>query len=314
MLLSIIIPCYNSARFIASTLDMLISQDLTDFEVIVINDGSTDSTSEIVHSYSDKYPCIKVIDKINEGVSVARNTGIDACCGEYVYFLDSDDTLPDDTLNFFRNILTSHRDFDMFGFGYISTQNEKLLKTYVSKNFSDCKMNNSQLTEGFFTKKLPLNICSTIYKRTFLNENTIRFVQGVKIGEDVEFILKAVLQARSLYYNSRICFNYQIRDDSTMQGYKVYKNVKSWITNKNIIDALGKEEYSKFYNYWIINRYIGNLCMYLLYGKKDLDTEDDFIQTKYILRLSTISLSKVNIVGKFLSLIPLKFMFKVLKK
>lgn len=314
MLLSIIIPCYNSARFIASTLDMLISQDLTDFEVIVINDGSFDSTSEIVRSYSDKYSCIKLIDKINEGVSVARNTGLNSCCGEYIYFLDSDDTLPDGTLDFFRNILITHRDVDMFGFGYITTQNEKLLKTYVSKNFSDYEMNKSQLTEVFFTKKIPLNICSTIYKRTFLNEKSIRFVQGVKIGEDVEFILKAVLQANSLYYNSRICFNYQIREDSAMQGYKVYKNVKSWISNKAIIDELGSQEYSRYYNYWIINRYIGKLYMYLRYGEKESDTENAFIQTKYILNLPTISLTKVCIVGKILYLIPLKFLFKIIKK
>ena len=120
MLLSIIIPCYNSARFITATLDMLVEQGLQDCEIIVVNDGSTDSTAELVERYTHTYPNITLINKCNEGVSVARNTGINVANGEYIYFLDSDDTLSPGTLTFFKETIVANLDTEMFAFGYKS--------------------------------------------------------------------------------------------------------------------------------------------------------------------------------------------------
>ena len=91
--LSIIIPCYNSEKFISSTLDMLIEQGLEGCEVIIINDGSKDNTSMIIHSYENRIQNCIIIDKENEGVSIARNIGIQKAQGKFIYFLDSDDSL-----------------------------------------------------------------------------------------------------------------------------------------------------------------------------------------------------------------------------
>lgn len=135
---SIVIPCYNSAKFLGATLDMLISQGLHDCEVIVVNDGSGDDTSCIAHQYAKKRREIKVIDKENEGVSVARNIGMSTASGKYIYFLDSDDSLASGTLDFFRKTLEENDGKEFFAFGYYTSRNGKFLKNYSFKNMMEC--------------------------------------------------------------------------------------------------------------------------------------------------------------------------------
>ena len=106
-ILSIIIPCYNSGKFIGSTVEMLLRQDLSGCELILVNDGSTDDTLLILQKYESAENNIFVIDQPNRGVSAARNTGMLAAHGRYIYFLDSDDTLTDGTSSkWFQNIPT----------------------------------------------------------------------------------------------------------------------------------------------------------------------------------------------------------------
>ena len=93
LLISIIIPCYNSERFIAPTVEMLIRQNISDCELILVNDGSKDNTLSILQQYEATNENIRVIDQPNQGVSVARNNGMLAARGKYIYFLDSDDML-----------------------------------------------------------------------------------------------------------------------------------------------------------------------------------------------------------------------------
>ncbi|GHV89476.1 hypothetical protein AGMMS50267_18360 [Spirochaetia bacterium] len=118
LIISIIIPAYNSARFIENTLTMLISQDLNDCEIIVVNDGSTDTTQSICETFVSQYPEMKLINQSNQGVSAARNTGINAAQGKYIYFFDSDDTLTTDTLSYFKKVIKNNASIDIYTFGY----------------------------------------------------------------------------------------------------------------------------------------------------------------------------------------------------
>ncbi len=314
MLISIVIPCYNSEKFISKTLDMLISQDLEDCEIIVINDGSTDRTSTIVQEYVNNNSTIRLINKKNEGVSVARNIGIDNATGEYIYFLDSDDSLSDNTLVFFKETILKHPFLDIYAFGYMTKKNGKSQKYYVCSSCNDTVMDKTSFTKYYFTKKLPIHICSGLYKKSFILTKHISFTPGVKIGEDVEFILKAILQAQTLFYNERVCFLYQIRDDSTMQGYKTYKNINSWLTNKMIIDSLGCPEYEYYYNYWLINRYIVKLYVYLRYGEKNEDVKKAFLNSEYFLSLPTKKYGKWYYLAKLIKRIHLKVLLKLFGK
>ena len=92
MILSIIIPCYNSEKFIAKTINMLLRQDLSNCELLLINDGSTDGTLSVLQKYRS-IPEVVIINQVNKGVSEARNAGLLVAQGQYIYFLDSDDML-----------------------------------------------------------------------------------------------------------------------------------------------------------------------------------------------------------------------------
>lgn len=101
--ISVIIPAYNSEKFIAETLDCLVEQTLDDIEAVVIDDGSSDSTGEIVKGYCQKYPFIRYFYQQNAGVSAARNEGIKLATGEYTVFLDADDVYTKESLEGFYN-------------------------------------------------------------------------------------------------------------------------------------------------------------------------------------------------------------------
>ncbi|MBP5500899.1 MAG: glycosyltransferase family 2 protein, partial [Bacteroidales bacterium] len=104
MLLSFIIPAYNVEKYIVACLDSCLAQDIDDMEVIVVDDGSTDSTPALLNEYAQEHPCVKVFRQENQGQSVARNLAIERATGEYIYMVDSDDkmmegkVLPIDTM------------------------------------------------------------------------------------------------------------------------------------------------------------------------------------------------------------------------
>lgn len=306
MLLSIIIPCYNSARFISKTLDMLIAQGLDDCEIIVVNDGSTDATYEIVYSYSKKNERIKIIDKINEGVSVARNTGMEHSTGKYIIFLDSDDIFELGTLDFYRKVLGVYPNKDFFAFGYYTKYKNKIKKDYAVKQYDEKILDSNLLKQSFFLKKICFNICSCIYLSSFLIKHSIQFTPGVRIGEDVEFLLKVLAVADSCVYHARHCFVYQIRDDSVMQGYKKYSldYFNSFIKIYNSTQLIDCDELKK--NYFIVFNYMSNLYHYLKSGIRSDEIDRLFTSYKYVLSFS-IPFS----ILKFLKMILKIFLFRI---
>lgn len=317
MLLSIIIPCYNSSRFIAHTLDMLIKQSLQDCEVIVVNDGSTDDTTDIVHGYTQKNAAIQLIDKQNEGVSVARNTGMGVAKGDYISFLDSDDTLTDGTLDFYRKILAENHEKKFFGFGYYTQENGNLHKDYSARKFDGKTLDSLLLKQSFFAKKLCFHICSCIYEREFLQENKIKFTPGLRIGEDLEFLLKVLQFAPNCIYNARHCFVYQIRDDSTMQGYRNYSigYFNSFLILKTGTEENCTHEIEKECNYFIAFSYISNLYHYLKSDYKNALISSELQNYKSVLKKKMPFFSiKMSILIFLLRLIPLKLLLVILKK
>ena len=99
MTLSVVIPAYNVGQYVAQCLQSVLSQSFTDFEVIVVNDGSTDNSAEIARSFADADSRVRVVDQPNGGLSAARNTGIDLASGKWLMFVDSDDMLLPDAMS-----------------------------------------------------------------------------------------------------------------------------------------------------------------------------------------------------------------------
>ena len=319
VLLSIIIPCYNSESYISTTLDMLISQGLNNCEIIVINDGSEDKTSEIIKDYANKYTYIKIINKKNEGVSVARNIGMDNADGKYVYFLDSDDALEIGTLDFFRKVLTENSNKKMFAFGYYSKYKSNVVKNYAVNEY-DCEvLDSSILKQNFLGKKLCFHICSCIYEKAFLVDNAIRFTPGLRIGEDIEFILNVLRFVPNCVYHARICFIYQIRDDSVMQGYKFFSELQyhSYEIRRNVcfLEEFQTNDIVKFTNFWLLTQLLSHLISYLKSDFKDKKITENFINELHLFKLpiSKYTNKKIFTEIKIAKLLPLKLILKILK-
>ena len=317
MLLSIILPCYNVERFIANTLNMLISQDLYDCEIIVVNDGSKDDTLRIAKEIAEKVSCIKVINQENKGVSVARNVGLENATGKYIYFMDSDDAIAGGTLDFWRGVLHEKRDCNIYAFGYKSVMGGKE-KKYVFKKYDKQIIENPLLKQIFLAKKICFHICSCIYESAFLRDNNISFTPGLKIGEDLEFILKTLDKTNSLFYDARECFIYLIRNDSAMRGYKSFSadQFHSYEVRRDI--CLSKEyqtdEIKKYSNFWLKNQFLSHLVAYLKSDFKDSIITEKFIHDLKYLKFPAINGAPENTLAiKLAKLLPLKLMLRILK-
>jgi UDP-glucose:(glucosyl)LPS beta-1,3-glucosyltransferase len=316
-LLSIIIPAYNSERFIANILSMLVSQGIDDCEIIVINDGSTDKTKQICRIFVEQHENIKLVNIKNSGVSIARNTGLRQATGKYIYFLDSDDNLTKGSLAFFKNVLSSGKNFQIFSFGYKMQRNGNTIKIYSKKKYEKSFMNTIRLQEKFFTKNLPCHICSCIYEKAFLIEKSLIFTPHIKIGEDIEYLLKSFSLADSFYYESRICFIYQIRDDSAMQGYKQYSLVhfNSFLVIKDCIEKIKNMHpvITKEANFFLANLFIYNLFYYLLSNYKNLSLNKQFLMNKNVLSLNISGIFSRCFIIFIIKMIPLKYLFYLRK-
>ena len=270
--LSIIIPCYNTARFIGRTIEMLLQQDLSDCELILVNDGSTDNTLSILQKY-ESVPNIVILNQMNQGVSVARNAGLSVARGKYVYFLDSDDTLTDGSLKYFKQAIMSHPDCQFFAFGYETRRSGITGRKYVFPRFDDKEISGRILTQSFLSKKLCVHICSCIYERKFLTDNQLRFKEGVTIGEDVLFLLQTMFCVSKVYYSKRVSFVYQIRNDSAMQGYKSYSRAqyKSQQLFQEFLLPIAqtRKDYRRSIYFFLLYSYISNLVHYIKSPLKD---------------------------------------------
>jgi len=185
--ISIIIPVYNTALYLKQCLDSIIDQTFADFECICINDGSTDSSQNILEDYSKKDPRFKIISQQNTGVSEARNTGLKTAYGKYIIFVDSDDWI---TKN---HIKVLYDTIEKYGCDVVTAEaffyNEKTKKTYTKKlpeKFYGYPINSEDIKQKIMTV---LDICPCwckIYKRDFLKSKSIYFQKCPM--EDIIFI------------------------------------------------------------------------------------------------------------------------------
>lgn len=317
LILSIIIPCYNTARFIDRTIGMLLQQDLSDCELILINDGSTDDTLSVLQRY-DSQSNILVINQPNQGVSVARNVGLAQASGKYVYFLDSDDTLTEGSLNYFKQTLAAHPDCQFYAFGYETRRNGMLDKKYIFPRFDNQEIAGRILTQNFLSKKFCAHICSGIYERQFLMDNKLYFQQGVTIGEDVLFLLQVMFRLYKAYYSQRICFVYQIRDDSAMQGYKSY-SLKQYHSHTLLREYLlpiasCDSQMSNYIYFFLLFSYLSNLRYYLRSKLKSEEINLQFVKDgKIRYKHNFVPNIPCWLLMKLFMFFPVKFFLCILK-
>ena len=179
MFLSFIIPVYNVEKFLAECLDSLLDQDIPkeDYEILCINDGSTDGSLAILREYEARYANIRVIDKENGGVSSVRNMGIEAAKGDYVWMADSDDLIAHHFLGYLREVARSS-DPDIIDFGayhFHDELTEEERKAYYAHSLPALAFANN------------VYITRSLFKREFLLRNHMRFDTALAYSEDSLF-------------------------------------------------------------------------------------------------------------------------------
>ena len=194
--ISIIVPVYNTEKYLAQALDSLTGQTLKEIEIICVNDGSTDGSGEILARYASRDSRIKIITQTNSGQSAARNAGMKAARGEYIGFLDADDWADKSA---FEKLYRQSDDDDMV-IGNICVYNQSM-NTY-DYNDSYCSIN--IFPQGFYNKhfspveckdflfRISVTPWNKIYKRSFLIENNLFFCSNLNF-EDNPFFIEAFL-------------------------------------------------------------------------------------------------------------------------
>lgn len=234
--ISVVMPVYNVEKYLANTLNSLLNQTLKEFEIICINDGSKDSSLEILREYEKKDSRIKIIDKINEGPSVARNLGIKEAKGEFISFIDSDDWVSE---NFFEALYFAAKKYnsDIACCGFIR-HSKKQTKKLVYKKEEFVKSADEKLA---LTRVPELSyIWNKIYKREKLLQNNLYFPIG-RIFEDICWSIKAV------YYLDGVvtvpdCNYFYRKNPTSIVSTKSNKNAKDCSLSEQEMFEFAKEK------------------------------------------------------------------------
>lgn len=218
---SFIVPVYNTEKYLKKCLDSLINQTYKDFEIIVVNDGSTDKSSSIISKYQKKYKNIIVIDKENEGLSMARNRGVQKSSGKYIIFVDSDDYVSNKLL---EEVDKKIDDNDILRF-QIATEDEEYTKIneYHEEEFeSMCGYDAFKYLSSYHFVEPAW--CYVIRKNYYI-ENKFSFKRGV-YHEDFGLIPYVIYKARKVKSVDFIGYYYIQRNGSIMNNNDYKKTVK----------------------------------------------------------------------------------------
>ena len=274
---SVIIPIYNTEKYLKECLNSVINQSLVDIEIICINDGSTDNSIEILNEFKKQDGRISVISQDNQGQAVARNKGLSLANGEYIYFMDSDDILDLTALEEVYS-LSKENDLDLIIFKLINFKNsldDRYTSNYYEMDFLKPWRNKIFNYQDLWEKSLDIAVSppGKLFKKDLI-EN-IKCPEGL-IFEDNVFFANAMLDAKRVYFYDKHLYNRRRHDSSTTvsnnmrfadtitimnmvmdlcKNYGVYKKFQVGLWNKKISTSyyrylsVGEEFKEEFFNF-----------------------------------------------------------------
>lgn len=222
--LSVIIPVYNTAPWLEDCLNSLLNQSTDLFEIICVNDGSTDNSLQILEKYAANNPRIRIINQENRGSAAARNTGLAAAKGKYITFVDSDDWV-EPSLVKQTFIYMQHRQLDILIFRLRKYNPQTQNFCYNPYHAFPSKLPyfsiNSSPKDAVLLASLPQEACAKVYRRSFLNENNLSFCESITQGEDEIFNLQCLPYVKKYGILKENLYNYRYpREGSIMSSIK----------------------------------------------------------------------------------------------
>ena len=215
MLLSIIVPVYNVEQYINRCVDSLLDQGaFDDYEIILVDDGSTDTSGDICDIYAKKHNRIRVIHKKNGGLSSARNVGINEARGEYLMFVDSDDYIKTDVLEcLFQYVNNEQLDILIFNFAHIYGKYNIVNNEAFLKDYQDVVTGSQYMADNLEAGTMHMMACNKLYKRSLIVDNNVFFREGY-VHEDEEWSPRLIIHADRVKQVDFIVYGYCIRSDS----------------------------------------------------------------------------------------------------
>ena len=210
---SVIMPVYNVEKAFPASLESVLRQDDRDFELILVDDGSTDGSGALCDECAARNDFVRVIHKPNGGLSSARNAGIEQARGEYIIMPDSDDLIEPNTLTVIRDaIQASSGNVDMVRYDLQRHEgdNTRVYATDVPSGLYEGDRVKELLDLALMdTFRFQLSACTNAYRRAFLNENGLRFISEREVlSEDFLFLISALVVTKRLYVTNKVLYHY----------------------------------------------------------------------------------------------------------
>ena len=227
---SIIIPAYNANAFLPSILESILSQEYPNFEVLLINDGSTDNTEDICRHYASLDKRISLISKNNEGVSIARNKGLDIAQGKYILFVDADDILyPNALSTLYDSLISTKTDYLRYEYQTIDEKGNSLYPNYEARLRR--KISNQTLNAVDCIGHIVRNeffLWSGVFRKEIINKYHLRFMEGCTYNEDTLFMLQFFMHSKTHVYLPQTLYGYRKFEGAVTARFteKNYQDVK----------------------------------------------------------------------------------------
>lgn len=267
MFFSVIVPVYKVEEYLPACIESVLNQTFTDFELILVDDGSPDACGQICEEYAEKDKRIKVIHKQNGGLASARRAGIKVATGDYVFNLDSDDLIKEDTLECAYEII-SDTECEIVSFSYRWVKNGKTVSIttdplpeglYSGKDVTECIYPKLLMDKNM--EHMSYYLSGKAVKRTLLTPNQLAVSEEISLGEDLCCVVPCYLQAKSVYLSKKTAYLYSVRGDSLSRSF----NPNQICLIENVINELCKNDVAKVADFAEqICRYSAFMCFAIL--------------------------------------------------
>ncbi len=279
---SIIVPVYKAEKYLNRCIDSILAQTFTDWELLLIDDGSPDRSGDICDEYAKKDTRIRVFHKKNGGVSSARNLGLDYVQGEYVTFVDSDDWLLEKTLTLCSS---NFGKYEIVRFSMVFI--ESLVGDNKRKIVLPLSESKNAIMQRILERNSLLGVCGGIYKRELFSNQSIRFDPKLVMAEDWLVLCQLVNHCHSIIDLPDVCYCYNVmNEESCSNNPSVEKVEQCMIALENIISSIG---ISRLYiNSFVISLRILLRAMFLAVLREAKSIKDIKKRMKDIVILSDI--------------------------
>ena len=292
---SIIVPVYNVEKYLEKCLKSLISQSYKNIEIILIDDGSKDNSGRICDEYKRKDSRIKVIHKENAGVSEARNSGIQKSTGKYLCFVDADDFVMDNYVEYMHQLIVKDSSDIAICTKMFSNFNEKQTSEEVIEN-----LDGENAIIRILNYRMPIGVYSRIFKKDLIEDNRIRFLKDIYMGEGFNFNVACFQKAKKVIVSNYKVYYYRRNNaTSATTKFSIKKCENSLYAMKVMRDNLiiRTERVINSWEYALWRTY-SDAFDYMCLGNEKKDNLEKFKEYKYFIKNNYRIYKKIDISKK----------------